>query len=363
MRPAGNFSSSFRGAGDAPPPALQPHPSLQTPRTSSPLAQRPGASPTTSQPPRNAALPRRGLSSEDPALGQQRCADLDHPQWYPLPPALRELATARGRTKLAQQIANARLHAELAQDGHFPNLALEGICSGVTNIWIRLHHAQPDAPPAARQAVLMSGPSIAHATLASRLYWADTSWHEAKGIKGMQRLFEASQREAKPEVGLALQPRLDNPNPEHRTGNEIAASILRHQGYAELAIELETKESRQGGGHSIVVFNPGKNQPVTICDGNLGEFVVEPARLQEFLRAWAQAYGTPPPHEEAEGYTVRDIGVYPVRVSGDIAITPLASLGNDLHQAATSRASGPADPGKSSPSRPDAALGAGPGAD
>jgi hypothetical protein len=289
-------------------------------------------------------LPRSGLPIEDPALSRQRCADLDHPQWYPLPPALREIATARGRTKLAQQIANARQH---------PDLKPEGICAGISDVWIRLHHAQPDAPPAARQAVLMSEPSLAHATRASGLYWAETNRHVAKGINGMQRLFEASQHKAKPEVGLALQPRLDNPSPEHRSGNEIAASILRHEGYAELAIELETMKSHQGGGHSIVAFNPGKNQPVTICDGNLGEFVVDPARLREFLRAWAQAYGTPPPQEQTEGFTVRDIGVYPVRVSGDIATTPLASLGKDL-RAAASRASGRAEPDQATPSRPGA---------
>jgi hypothetical protein len=141
-------------------------------------------------------------------------------------------------------------------------------------------------------------------------------------------LFEVSERSAKAEMGLALRPRVDSL--DHRTGSELAASILRHEGYAELVVELQTKDGLQLAGHSIATFNPGGDQPVTACDCNLGEFVVAPAKLHEFLRAWADAYGESPPPVGTKPLTVLDIAVCPVLVSGDIAATPLASLAEDI---------------------------------
>jgi hypothetical protein len=198
----------------------------------------------------------------------------------------------------------------------------------------------------------MSESGMAHATIAHRLYGAEEDWLKsatpasancgAEGRRKVLELFEASQRGAEAEMGLARQPRLDRL--DHRTGDEVAASILCHEGYTELVVQLETKESRQPSGHSMVTFNPGGNRPVTICDANLGEFVVAPANLQDFLRAWAATYGAPPPREGAEAHTVLDIAVYPVLVRGDIAATPLASLGGDIRAAGQ-----PADLGEHSP--------------
>lgn len=261
----------------------------------------------------------------------------------------------------------------LAQEEHFGSAHLQqqgGICSGVSNVWVRLHHAQPDVQPSARLATLMSEPSVAQATIAQRLYLAEVKWltrgtpaaadPEVDAMTEMLRLFEAGQPSAKATMGLVLQPRLDRPAP--RTGDEIAAAILRHDGYAECLVQLQAQGSGQLGGHSLASFNPGGGRPVTICDSNLGEFVVPSADLREFLRAWAAAYGASPPPVGTKPYAVNDIAVYPVLVSGDIATTPLASLGKDL-QAAAGRAGGPADPGRASPSRRAAAPGAGPGAD
>jgi hypothetical protein len=298
-------------------------------------------------PPRGASLPRPGLSADNQpdtalSLNQDRCADIDHRQWYPLAPALRRFATARMRTAVAQEVRFGAQHRR--RQG--------GICSGTTNVWIRLHHAQPDAQPVARLVTLMSESGMAHATIAHRLYGAEEDWLKsatpasancgAEGRRKVLELFEASQRGAEAEMGLARQPRLDRL--DHRTGDEVAASILCHEGYTELVVQLETKESRQPSGHSMVTFNPGGNRPVTICDANLGEFVVAPANLQDFLRAWAATYGAPPPREGAEAHTVLDIAVYPVLVRGDIAATPLASLGGDIRAAGQ-----PADLGEHSP--------------
>ena len=359
MRPAGGISSWFRRTGDDPsPPAVQPHPPPQTARASSPLAQRPGASPTTSQPPRNASLPRSDPPTDDLLLNQQRCADLDHSQWYPLPPALREFATGRMRKALAQEKHFGAEH--LQRQG--------GICSGVMNVWLRLHHAHPDAQSPARLATLMSEPGTTQALTTHRLYLAEVDWHTRdpvaaarlgpEGLADTLVLFEASQHDAKAEIGLALQPRLDRS--DRRTYGEIAAAILRREGYAECVVQLQTKDTGRPGGHSICSFNPGGDRPVTICDCNLGEFLVAPAHLQEFLRAWAAAYGRSPPPVGTEPCTVRDIAVYPVLVSGDIATTRLASLGEDLR--AAGRASGHAALDGASPSQPGAARGPGLGA-
>lgn len=290
MRPAGGIPSSssiHRTGDDLSPPVLQPHPPPQTARASGPLAQRPGASPTTSQPPRNASLPRSGPPPDDLLLSQQRCADLDHSQWYPLPPALREFATGRMSKALAQEKHFGAEH--LQQQG--------GICSGVMNVWLRLHHAHPDAQSPTRLATLMSEPGITQALTTHRLYLAEMDWHTQdsaaaarlgpEGLADALVLFEASQHDAKADIGLALQRRLDRS--DRRTGDEIAAAILRREGYAEWAVQLQTKDTLRPAGHSICSFNPGGDRPVTICDCNLGEFLVAPAQLQKFLRAWAAA--------------------------------------------------------------------------
>lgn len=356
MRPAGGISSSFRQAGDdASLPAAQPGAATAAAMASSPLALRPTPSSPKGPAPRNASLPPRGLSASAPPLNQHRCADIGHPQWHPLAPALQRFATARMRKALAQEEHFGAAH--LRQQG--------GICSGVSNVWLRLHHAQPDAQSSVRLAILTSEPGIAQATIAQRLYLAEVEWHtselpagaspEADAMTETLRLFEAGQPSAKATMGLALQPRLDRPS--RRTGDEIAASILRHEGYAECVVELQAKDSGQLGGHSIASFNPGGGRPVTICDSNLGEFVVPSADLPEFLRAWAAAYGTSPPPVGKEPYAINDIAVYPVRVDGDIATTPLASLGEDLR--AAGRASGHAAPEGASSSQPGAMRGAG----
>lgn len=260
---------------------------------------------------------------QEPAPGPvNECANIDHPQWDKLQPALRKYVKARMQKALAQQRHFGADHLETQK----------GICRGMGSVWLRLHQARPEAQASARLSLLMSERGTAHATIAQRLYAQENVHHHSGEAPSLKRLLELG-LEAHFDTAVsnlsslyASQARcISN---DVFTGSEAylrAEHLLkRSPGYFDLGISL-INQSGEEAGHNLSVFSKGDRHSLTVFDSNLGECKVPPGELPCFMDEMSRFY------QATRAYEFSGIrSILKIEFTEDVSATPLAQLAKEL---------------------------------
>jgi len=250
------------------------------------------------------------------------CADIDHPQWDELQPALRKYVKARMQKALAQQRHFGADHLE----------SQKGICRGMGSVWLRLHQAKPSAKASVRMSLLMSERGTAHATIAQRLYAQENVHHHSGAAPSLKRLLElgleAQFDTAVSNLSSVYSSQARCISNEFFTGSAAylrAEQLLkRSPGYYDLGISL-TNQSGEEAGHNLSVFSQGDRHSLTVFDSNLGECKVPPGELPRFMNEMSRFY------QATRAYAFSGIrSILKMEFTEDVSATPLAQLAGEL---------------------------------
>lgn len=254
---------------------------------------------------------------------QSECANIDHPQWDAIKPSLRKYV-------------QARMQKALAQERHFgaEHLAKQqGICRGMSLVWLRLHQAKPDAAASNRMDLLMSESGTAHATIAHRLYTRENVYRHTGDAPSLQALL-ASGHEAQFDSEVANRSNMyatQTTSVHEKTFSgkkgysEVGNLLNKSPGYYDLAIALKNKKGEISA-HDFSVLSKGHPHSLTIFDSNLGEFQVPEKELPRFMKEMSHFY------QATRGYEITGIrSILKIEFTDDISNTPLAQLAMELH--------------------------------
>ena len=255
---------------------------------------------------------------------QNECANIDHPQWDAISDSLREYV-------------QVRMQKELAQERHFGAEHLKkqgGICRGVSSVWLRLHHAKPDAEASNRMNLLMSESGIAHATIAQRLYARENSYHKTGNAPFLYALLflkgEAQFDSAIANLSSMYATKTtcvyeEFISVEDEVKQKQLGNLLNETpGYYCMGIALKNKHGETTA-HDFSVFSEGHPHSLTIFDSNLGECRVPENDLPRFMKEMSGFYNA------TRDYEITGIrSVLKIEFTDDISNTPLAQLATEL---------------------------------
>jgi hypothetical protein len=263
-------------------------------------------------------MPGASRSAELQTRGSQsKCADIDHPQWDRISASLRKYV-------------QARMQKALAQEQHFgaEHLAKQqGICRGMGAVWLRLHHAKPDAAASSRMDLLMSESGTAHATIAQRLYHSEDAytWASQAPMDAMPIPEFDSEVANNISTMYATQTTWVNEGfLSEKEYHQLGELLSRSPGYYNMGLAFQKKNGERAG-HDFSIFSAGHPHPLTIYDSNLGECQVPEKDFPRFMKEMSHFY------EATRGCEITGIrSVLKMEFTDDISNTPLAELAAEL---------------------------------
>lgn len=223
----------------------------------------------------------------------------DAPTWVELPPQMEPFAVARFGQDLA-----ARAH-------YGSSLNHQGSCVGFSALWVRLHHASPQAAAVDRVNVVGSYDSLVHADACQHRY--EEAAAAARQSQGASRSVDATAlRHASESWGMQVHASNSRIMDAKATARAVAGQL---DGYALLTIspsQLYGPVDR----HVVAVHHQSGAGVISVFDADCGEFKVPKSQFESFLHGFSSTKNRP-----IDGY-----GVLHVDVASDILATPLAQF-------------------------------------
>lgn len=164
-------------------------------------------------------------------------------------------------------------------------IGVEGVCAGLSAIWMNVHRAAPDGNVSTRLMAVGSFEGIQHALVFQRSFMVDHDFLTRDSDPDTS--LQSMAREAMDELyGIDRDSR-----PTNITGSEaeMAATMAGVDGYASLVF-YRTDEFKNKGGHEMGMHRTPEDGMTTFFDPNYGEFRFKTEDIAQFLSTLREKY-------------------------------------------------------------------------
>jgi len=164
-------------------------------------------------------------------------------------------------------------------------IGVDGVCAGLSAIWLNVHCAVPDGNVDTRMRAVGSLEGIQHALVFQRSYMTN---HEylTRGSGPDTSLQSKAREDVDGLYGIERDSR-----PIKITGStaKIAAMMADVDGYASLMFQ-RTDKAWKTSGHEMSMYRTPEDGMITFFDPNYGEFRFKPEDTAQFLRTLREKY-------------------------------------------------------------------------